>query len=355
MNEERNKFVFLIMTFFRRLIKAGRFIYKRPRGFADYCSGLFSALIKSKRVLGLPVHITIEPTNICNLRCPICETGSGTLNRPKGEMQFGNFESIIDKIKDCANSIFFYYMGEPFLNKDCYKMIKYAKRKGLYITSCTNGNYTDAAQLLDSGIDEIIFEIGGIIQQTHEKYRFGSNLQVILENVKKLIQQKKSLKRAYPKVILGLIVMKQNESEISKFYELARILGVDEARLQKPCVRTWEQAKQFLPNNEKYWDYDKDAFSKGKLKPKKNSGNRCNWIYISMAILNNGDVVPCCRDVHGDFVMGNILRDDLRAIWNGKKYRNFRKRVASDKNGISICKLCSSFEIPGLYENRKAG
>lgn len=304
--------------------------------------------------LGLPVHITIEPTNLCNLRCPVCETGSGILNRPKGRMTFDNFKIVIDKIKDHANSIFFYFMGEPFLNKDSYRMIKYAKCKGLYITSCTNGNCTDTVQLLDSGIDEIIFQIGGVTQRTHETYRVGSNLQVILENVRMLVQQKKILNKTYPKIILGLIIMKQNELEIEKFHELARSLGVDEARLQRACVRTWEQARQFLPNDEKYWDYDKEAFVKGELKLKKNSGNRCNWIYISTAILNNGDVVPCCRDVYGYFVMGNILKDDLGAIWNGKKYRNFRKRVASDKNGISICKLCSSFEIPGLYENRKA-
>jgi hypothetical protein len=33
--------------------------------------------------------------------------------------------------------------------------------------------------------------------------------------------------------------------------------------------------------------------------------NACPWIYYSLAIHVNGDVVPCCRDPKGEEVMGN--------------------------------------------------
>jgi radical SAM protein with 4Fe4S-binding SPASM domain len=341
------------MKVFKKIIKVFWLIYKRPKGFNDYCLGLISAIIRSKKVLGFPVHITIEPINQCNLHCPICETGSGMLKRSKGRMSFNNFKLIIDKIKVHTNSIFFYYMGEPFLNDDAYKMIRYAKDNGLYVTSCTNGHFIDTVKLIDSGIDEISFQIGGVRQESHENYRVGSDLGGIIKNIEQLVKQRGISNKFYPKIILGLIVMKQNESEIEKFYELAGTLGVDEARLLQPCVRTWEQGRQFLPKDEKFWDYDREAFDKGILRPRKNLENRCNWIYISTVILNNGDIVPCCRDVEGNFTMGNIFKDDLKTIWNGEKYRGFRKMIAFNKSDVSICKSCSGFKTPGLYESRK--
>tara|TARA_B110000495_G_C22580114_1_gene348514 strand:+ start:360 stop:554 length:195 start_codon:yes stop_codon:yes gene_type:complete len=39
----------------------------------------------------------------------------------------------------------------------------------------------------------------------------------------------------------------------------------------------------------------------------------------------NGDVVPCGRDPKGEMVMGNLLKEDLDSIWNGRNYIDFRK------------------------------
>lgn len=338
------------MKILRKIKKIGYLILRRPRGFSNYCLGLLSALVRSRKALGLPVHVTIEPTNICNLRCPVCETGSGILNRSKSMMKLEDFKTIIDKICKDVNSIFFYHMGEPFLNPDSYKMIRYAKDKDIYITSCTNGHFIDAMQLLDSGIDEISFQISGLSNETHQKYRIGSQLDEILKNLKELLYTREKLKKSSPKIILGLIVMKHNESEIDRFYELAKTIGVDEARIFNPRVRTWEQAEQFMPRDLRYWMYSKEDFDKGRLELKGNSPNRCNWIYISAVISVNGDIVPCCRDFNGNFVMGNILKDDLQKIWNGPKYRLFRKNIAAGKENVSICEMCNGFEIPGLYE-----
>ena len=83
-----------------------------------------SAAVKTEKCLGLPVHLTVEPTNICNLKCPVCETGAGILNRPKGYMSLDNFKEILDKAGEQVNTLLFYYMGEPFLNKDACNMIR---------------------------------------------------------------------------------------------------------------------------------------------------------------------------------------------------------------------------------------
>lgn len=333
----------------RRSGKALLLILRRPKGFFDFVKNLFSAFIKSDKAFGMPVHVTIEPTNLCNLNCPSCETGAGKLDRVKDHMRFEVFKAIIDKIYRHANSVLFYYMGEPFLNNEAYRMIHYAHDKGLYVTSCTNGHFINAEQLINSGINEISFQISGITDESHNAYRVGSDLNKILVNIKKLVSLKKSLKVNSPKIIIGFILMKHNESQVNEFLKLTKDLNVDEGRIIEPAVRTVEQGRRFLPTEEKYWLYDKQAFSKGILKPKHPTNNGCNWIYFSTVVLCNGDVVPCCRDAQGDYVMGNILEEDFRSIWNGEKYRAFRKKIKNNQADLKLCSLCSDFGIPTLY------
>ena len=307
-----------------------------------------SATVKMERDLGLPVHLTIEPTNICNLRCPVCETGAGILNRPKGHMSLDAFKEILDKVGEQVNTLLFYYMGEPFLNKDAYAMIRHATDKGIYVSACTNGETLNPFELARSGLSEISFQIGGLTQETHEQYRVGGNLGRTLDNLAK-VNELKIRGLINTKIQVGFIVMKHNEHEVEKAKKELKELGADEILTISPCVRTIEQGKQFLPTNDKYWYYDRKWFIHNTLVPRKIPHNRCWWIYYSTVVLWTGEVVPCCRDACGKHVMGNLLEQSMEEIWNGEKYRGFRRTVSKAQIRIDLCRLCSGYGVPRLY------
>jgi radical SAM protein with 4Fe4S-binding SPASM domain len=67
-----------------------------------------------------------------------------------------------------------------------------------------------------------------------------------------------------------------------------------------------------------------------------------------MVIHANGDVVPCCRDTKGRHIMGNLLSQDLKDIWNGERYRAFRRKLLADQSGMDICRLCSGYPASAL-------
>ena len=52
-----------------------------------YITGM-NALFPKPKPFGWPAYIQIEPTNICNLKCPLCPTGSGESDKklPKANM-----------------------------------------------------------------------------------------------------------------------------------------------------------------------------------------------------------------------------------------------------------------------------
>jgi radical SAM protein with 4Fe4S-binding SPASM domain len=319
------------------------------RGSLDHLKSTASLATNSTFVSGRPMNITIEQTNVCNLDCPVCETGAGILGRTKGHMSLGQFKTIIDKVGAHTNTLMFYFMGEPFLNKDAYNMIRYAKDSGIpFIETCTNGDFVDPVRIVDSGLDKVSFQIGGITQETHEVYRVKGQIGRVMTNLIATIRER-DRRGSKLQIDVGLIVMKHNEHEVDDFRRMVKEIGADRAVVIDPCVRTIEQGHAFLTVNRAYWFYDEAQFNRGILKPKNLPDNTCPWIYYSLAIHVNGNVVPCCRDPRGEEVMGNILEQDLEEIWNGPKFRALRERIQKDQGSVGICRLCSSYPVSKVH------
>ena len=317
------------------------------RSVYNFGLSTISAVGKCQKNLGLPVHLSVEPTTFCNLRCPVCETGAGILERSKGTMSLGNFKKVLDAVGPQVNTLFFYYMGEPFLNKDTLQMMSEAVDRGVYVSVCTNGEHVDATELIASRVSEVSFQIGGLTQETHSKYRVGGELGLTMYNIREAVKEKKR-RNSKVRIVIGFIVMKHNEHELGKMQQLHN-LGVDDVQVISPCVRTMEQGRRFLPTSDKYWYYDRQAFRHGLLVPKVIPHNRCWWIYYSTVVTWDGNVVPCCRDAQGHHIMGNVFEQPFKEIWNGEKYRKFRRQISEIQSGIKLCRLCSGFGVPRLY------
>ncbi len=324
-------------------LTAARGLVQGRRGANDHLLSTLSLIRRSPIIGGRPMNITLEPTNLCNLRCPVCETGAGILGREPRTMSFEQFVAILDKIAPHTNTLLFYFMGEPFLNKDAYRMIRHAKDQGIpWVTTCTNGELIDPSDLVDCGLDEVSFQIGGMTQETHAIYRVNGHLELALSNLRETLRIRRERGRRM-RISCGFILMKHNEHEVSGFLKEMAVLGVDEALINDPCVRTVEQGFQFLPRNQRHWLYDVQAFKEGRLQPKLIPANACPWLWYSLSIQVNGDVVPCCRDALGEFVMGNLLTQNLAEIWNGEKFVAFRKAILTNQRALKLCRLCSSY------------
>jgi radical SAM protein with 4Fe4S-binding SPASM domain len=318
------------------------------KGKKDFLKSAISAQKKSIIVKGMPTTITIEPTTACDQKCPICETGNGTLGRKTANMKFGEFKKIIDMVAGHTNQIMFYFMGETFLNKDAYKMIKYARENNIWVSTCTNGNLIDPEKLIWSDISEIQFQINGMTQEVHEIYRVGGNLKSVKASLEETIRLKNKT-GSNINIVAGFIVMKHNVHQIDEFKEYCNSIGVDRIDLIKPAVRNPIEARIYIPEDEKWWIYDKKLLEeKNILTPINPPNNYCDWLYFGVNIYVNGDVVPCCRDVSGKYIMGNVFEEPLEQIWNNDKFQKFRKQILTDQKKIDICRLCEGYGRPVL-------
>ncbi len=335
--------------------RAWGLLSRRPKGWSSL---LYNTALAKARITGplmMPVHVTIEPTNSCNLRCPVCETGNGSLGRRKGMLDPDVYREFIDKIAPTTSVLMYYFMGEPLLNKHSYDMIRYAREKGLYVETCTNGDFINAEGVIYSDVNEISIQIGGMTQETHEKYRVRGNLERIMKNVDELLERRRKAENSNVQINVGFVVMKHNEHEVTEFMQWAQRKGIDRANVIDPCVRSVSEGRQLLPEDRRYWFYDEEAFNRGILKPKVLPDNECTWIWNSVVVNVDGTVVPCCRDPRGKHVFGNAFEHSLHDIWNNEAIQDFRRKVIVAQGEIDICKLCSGYGVPNLMPSKPMG
>lgn len=339
----------------RKMKLVAEMVSKRPKGWRSLLWNSSMAQLRRPGPLMAPVHVSIEPTNACNARCPVCETGKGDMKRKSGFLDEHLYRAFIDEAAPTTAVLLYYFMGEPFMHRSSYDMIRYARDKGIYVETCTNGDFVDPEGVIYSDINRISFQLGGMDQATHARYRVRTRLDKAIDNLERLVALKKKHPASNVEIEVGFIVMRHNEHQVDDFLDWAKKIGIDRASIIDPCARNMLEAHAYLPKDRKYWYYDEEAFERGVLKPKKLPDNECVWIWNSIQLNWDGTAVPCCRDPNGKFPLGNVFEKGLNAVFNGEAATGFRRRLLEKQGAISICKLCSGYGLPQLQHAKPAG
>jgi MoaA/NifB/PqqE/SkfB family radical SAM enzyme len=145
-----------------------------------------------------PKVLRIEPASKCNLACVHCPTG--IIEMERGVMSLDIFQKILIEIqenKENIKVIVLYHGGEPFLNKNFFKMVKQIKEinNNFYIKTVSNGTVLNEKiidQIVCSDIDLIEFSLDGYSLEDSEKIRKKSSASKTIENIKKLLEKKKN-------------------------------------------------------------------------------------------------------------------------------------------------------------------
>lgn len=331
------------LKLFFQLVRRG---YVNPKKLVNIIKCVISELSRNPKVSGQPFSLILEPTNYCNLKCPVCPTGNGSDKRKKGFLSFDNFKKVIDDMSPYLVNLLLCNFGEPLLHKELNKMIAYAKRKNLRVITESNGHFfrdkEEVENFVKSGLDKVIIAIDGTTQNTLAKYRINSKLEGILNGIDNLVKTKKRLKSKYPLIEIQFIIMKHNQHEIKDIEKLCKKLKVD--RLRYKTFNMFENysnidSGSLLPKNKNHSRYIKDK--EGKFVSKIEL-DRCSRLWFSTVINWDGTVLPCCQDGHCVHKLGNFFEaKSFKNIWNGKRYIDFRNTFLKHKSKINICKNCA--------------
>ena len=183
------------------------------------------------KAIGMPKKITIEPTNHCQLKCPLCATGVRDTSVEYGLFKLKKYKKVVDQLAKWAQTIQLFSWGEPFLNKSFIKMIGYTSQNPHKIRSVVSANLNDITDeqikgMLTSNLGMLGASIDGTTQEVYEKYRVGGNLEVVFNNLKKIIAAKK-LYKSNTIINWDFIVMKHNEHQVEEAKKMAKDFKVN--------------------------------------------------------------------------------------------------------------------------------
>lgn len=333
----RLKFRFELLPFEARRIR-----WKKKWNFV--VAGLNQFFLPA-RPFGYPVIAQVEPTNICNLACPLCVSGTQDDSRPKAMLPMDTFQRFIDQVGDYLLLVVFWIWGEPFLHPQLCDMIAYASQRGVLVHGSTNGNVAFSAeraeQIVASGLSSLVFAIDGAFPETYSQYRRGGRLDLVQDNIRSLVAARKKLGSISPLITVRFVVMSQNESELPLVEEMARNLGADFFLIKSvdlPETAGAQLDRRFRPENESYrrYEYVPGSYIR---KPRAFACMR-PWKRITLDA--QGVVISCEMDFNNSHPFARLDgRRSVLSAWKSDAAAAFRRRFHLGDNDSAHCRTCT--------------
>jgi MoaA/NifB/PqqE/SkfB family radical SAM enzyme len=328
---------------------------------ANFLLNGFEKRLQRERLLSYPYFILIDPTNICNLRCPLCPTWQDVKSRPKGKMEIRRFQKIMEEVGPYLFAVYFCNWGEPLINPDFVDMIAKSKKYNLVACFSTNLNLLpgdSAKRLVDSGIDIIVISLDGASQETYSRYRVGGDISAVYNNLDRLLSYR-TRATGFPLIVWQFIVNKYNEHEIESAAAIAREMGIMfmpammrtsmGKELLLPLHERVKDMKEWRPANLKYYRYNYE------INPgTRTSQKSCKWLWTSSVVNWDGSISPCCAVFERTWDFGSCYSNlpnsrTFHQAWNSPRYILARKLVAAFmKEGQKTDPLVHHAEKEGL-------
>jgi pyrroloquinoline quinone biosynthesis protein E len=267
--------------------------------------------------------------------------------RASRDLSFDDFVSILDEFPQLTD-LKLQGMGEPFLNKDFFRMVEYAKTKGITVSTYTNATlFSDAGlleKLVNCNLDLLRISMDGGSREQYESIRKGASFDQVARNISAIATGRKTIMT----IELWTLLMGSNVFEIPKLIDFACENGISTINCQlilntfsykKEVGRTVEDMqidtsshiisaiKEGIRYAESRSVSLKLAFSKVY-----SSVHKCHWSFDKAFVSVEGYVVPCCTIADPSVInMGNIFNEPFETIWYGEKYLRFRKSILEDE------------------------
>jgi len=305
------------------------------------------------KVSGRPYLLIVDPCNYCNLRCPLCPTGSQALNRKQRMLSFDEFKKIFDWFSRYLFEVSLHNWGEPLLNPDIYRMIEYAQRRNVGTNLSTNlvlMKPSDIGKILASGLEYLIVSLDATTPDVYDRYRVRGDFHRVMENMQLLIQKRNENRRKTPLVEWQFIVMSINQHQMEEAEFLSRKIGVDTMRFipvgfahdasdKKKLAEQW--LPKVLQDRTRTMDGDEVEFDR-KARP-----GPCFYLYRSVVVNPDGGLSPCCFVYDQKYDFGRIWDHPIDEIWNNAHYVSARSlfsgKQVKNAEAVPSCVKCDFF------------
>lgn len=297
-------------------------------------------LYRRLRPWSMPLHMQFELTNYCNLRCPVCPSGTHKLNRPPQAMDPALLERVLEEAGPYLLTMSLWGWGEPLLHPRLEEILRAARECSAMKLLSTNGQNLNQERVLDALINEppdyLIVALDGLTDETNSTYRAGAKIAPALEGIRKLAEMKRARGQRLPVLNMRYIVMKHNEHEIPLVEEFARDHGFEMLSMRQ--VYFIESTGGDRLRGELQAGGDARAGRAGYI---------CQHPFWFPTVLVDGTFVLCEQDYAGEMSPGHISGDTtFRELWYSAHTAELRRQIRDHWQTVSFCRECPCAGIP---------
>jgi len=310
----------------------------------------------------IPLQASLELTHRCNLRCCHCYIPFNRVSRE--EMSLAEICGVLKQLKEAGTLFLALTGGEIFLREDLLDIIRSAQQEGFIISRLlTNGTLITGAIAKDlnkANIKKIELSIYGATQNTHDTVtQVPGSFEATLRAIRVL--QDEGLQ-----IILKMIILNLNASEVQGVQELARELGAGFSGdyILSPRLDGAKEPLRYcitIPQRDRYlagwWLHQGiEPFDPGHIIRDIQKGlaqdfdpsnfGICGAGRIMCNISPEGWVSPCLiLPIKG----GNLRETTLLEAWHSREMESFRSLNMAERQQCQCCDLirwCS--KCPGI-------
>ena len=274
--------------------------------------------------------IEIGITNKCNADCIMCPHRN---IKKFGTMNMTLYKKIINDACDCGiKSVNLTFFGEPMLDPELEKKIRYTVKKEMKVGFFTNASLMTkdrSVEIIKAGVSDIVVSMDSMNKETYEGIRKNLKYDIVRKNILDFLDARKELKSDV-KVCMAAVLMDENYDELREYYKFWNS-KVDSINL----VNMQNRSGSFNKESKKSLFYKKDLIREP-----------CRLLWSSMVIDWNGEVVLCCNDYLHETVLGDLNKESIKEVWGGKKINVIRKiHKRRDFSKIPFCDACNKRTI----------
>ena len=183
----------------------------------------------------VPICVTIDPTNACNMNCSFC-----IMKELRAKKQKSIPESVLLEMPAFlkswgVESVCVGGGGEPFCHPAIGDLFRELGRVGMPTGTITNGLALDNDELTDIVIANcrwIGFSVDAAREGTHHKLKSPNKAYAfseVLSNIRRVANRRRG---SWPSIGMKFCIQEENYREIFDFVELAKKIGADDVHFR---------------------------------------------------------------------------------------------------------------------------
>lgn len=276
----------------------------------------------------------------CMHRCRMCPMFANPVEkevRITDEIFTRSCQTVGDREVSMEISAF----GETFQHPDAVRYINEARKTcpNAHIVVATNGALFDerlCEAIVDSGINHLSFSLDAGSAETHEWLTGAKNYDRICKGLETLVELKAKRNAAHMQITTHIMGITKLSHEFEGFLE-----------------RWGDKVDYAYVRNLGNWAGQIDeGVTPSETQTTPEERYPCAWPWYATKIEPTGDVAKCFIHRLSDPMIGNIMEEDLEAIWTGKRMEELRQKLMhNDLEDVPHCENCTCWSLfPNFWD-----